>query len=438
MYKLGLINGLVYRDKAYHKENIYISGEEISLLTEHEETFEAERIVDCSGKILYPGFIDPHVHINLDLGEFQSSDDYKSASKIAALGGITTFIDFIEPVNDQKDFQNMYFKKLNEAMDSNIDYSFHTTIGNFQGDIDVLIKESMAFGITSIKVFTTYSESNRRCNDHVLKTLMVASNRYGIIVMCHTENDEMIKFGPKQEHVHFYEDTRPAISEISEVAKLAEIAELTRGNLYFVHVTCGSSVALLKEKFGDLLGKNIFIESCPQYFNLDNTYYKADDNNLYLLAPPLRDKAEQEQLIRMIGTIDTIGTDHCPFTREEKFLYSKISKIPKGIGGLEFSFALMYTLFGDEIVDHFTLNPAKIFGLYPKKGVIEVGSDADIVVFDSTSERQLKIGNGNSDYNPYEGKRVKGVIESTILRGRFIVENQAFKGGLGQYIRRGQ
>jgi len=166
--------------------------------------------------------------------------------------------------------------------------------------------------------------------------------------------------------------------------------------------------------------------------------YKRDDGRLFLLAPPLRSKKEQEKLRKNIDLIHTIGTDHCPFTKEEKYRYSEVSKVPKGIGGIEYSFSLMYNLFGTSIIDKFTVNPAKIHGLYPQKGVIQEDSDADLVIFDPNRELTIDAGHSKSDYSPYEGIKVRGVVESTILRGQFLVKERKFVGKdvKGTYLKR--
>ncbi|MHA1446971.1 MAG: dihydroorotase, partial [Candidatus Heimdallarchaeaceae archaeon] len=240
-----------------------------------------------------------------------------------------------------------------------------------------------------------------------------------------------------EDSVESYESSRPAASEIEEIEKIAGMVAELKGKLYIVHVTCGSSIELLNDKYKELLGNNIFIESCPQYFHLTKDMYDNDNGNLFLLAPPLRSSKEQEKLKENISVIDTIGTDHCPFTKEEKMRYKEASKIPKGLGSLEFSFSLMYHLFGDEIIDKFTLNPAKIHKLFPKKGIIQVGSDADFVIFDPVKVLFIDSDHSKSDYTPYNSMITTGIVESTILRGEFLVKNRKLVGSMkGQFNRR--
>ena len=434
---LALLNGKVYRNGEFTDLDIYIKDEVITDIVSPNTVLPCDKIVDCTDKLIMPGFIDPHVHINLDLGEFKTSDDYESASTAAAFGGITTFIDFLEPINYNREFEEKLKKKQQEAESSFIDYSFHTTVGNFQDNVNKLVQESMENGIPSIKLFTTYSESNRKCSYEKIKELLENSRITNCLIMAHTENDEIILEANVEDTIEEYESSRPTIAEIKEVVKLSKMAIELEGNLYFVHITCGTSVEFLMKNYKELVGEKIFIESCPQYFNLTKDAYRGDSGALFLLAPPLRPEKEQEKLKLNIAAISTLGTDHAPFTKEEKYRYNSPSKIPKGLGGLEYSFALMYNLFGDDIISKYTINPAKIHKLFPKKGIIQEGSDADIVIFDPKKELTIDSGHSKSDYSPYEGMKIKGCIESTILRGHFIVENHQFTGKkIGNFVYR--
>ena len=412
-----------------------MSDQKIAKIVPTGKILPCKKIIDCTNKLILPGFIDPHVHINLDLGEFKSSDNYESASKAAAFGGITTFIDFLEPINYVSEFDAKLKKKQSEAKTSYIDYTFHTTVGNFKDDVGKLIKISRESGIPSVKLFTTYSESNRKISYDKFKEFLKNSNKTNTLILVHAENDEIILKANVEDTLESYESSRPAAAEIEEIEKLARIVAELKGKLYIVHVTCGSSVELLNDKYKELLGKHIFIESCPQYFHLTKDLYDNENGNLFLLAPPLRSSKEQEKLKENISVIHTIGTDHCPFTKEEKMRHKEASMIPKGLGSLEFSFSLMYYLFGNEIIDKFTINPAKIHNLFPKKGIIQNGSDADFVIFDPKKVLYIDSGHSQSDNNPYENMITTGMVESTILKGEFLVKNRKLVGSMkGQFI----
>ncbi len=436
-YDLGLVNGKVYINGSFVAVDIYIKDQVISEIVPQGTELPCENIVSCISKLIMPGFIDPHVHINLDLGEFRSADDYESASKAAAFGGITTFIDFLDPIINVDEFENRFAQKMKEAKDSYIDYSFHTTVGNFDDDVDKLVAISRANGIPSIKMFTTYSESNRKISKEKLQEFMKNSSKTSTLILVHAENDYMILNAEVDDTLEQYERSRPAEAEILEIEKLVRIVKDIPGKLYIVHVTCGSSINLIKEECKELIGKNIFIESCPQYFHLTKDLFEQDNGNLFLLAPPLRSADEQQKLKENISSIQTIGTDHCPFTKEEKMRYKVASKIPKGLGSLEYSFSLMYHLFGEEIIDKFTINPAKIHNLYPKKGVIQKDSDADFVIFSPDKTLMIDSGHSRTDYSPYEDMLINGLIESTVRRGEFIVKNRKLVAKTnGQFIER--
>ncbi|OLS31921.1 MAG: D-hydantoinase [Candidatus Heimdallarchaeota archaeon AB_125] len=436
-YELGLINGKVYQDGNFVAVDVYVKDQVIAEIVPQGTILPCKEIFSCTNKLILPGFIDSHVHINLELGEFKSADDYESASKAAAFGGITTFIDFLEPINKIEEFDYKLKKKQDEAKKSYIDYAFHTTVGNFDDDVEELIRISQENGIPTIKLFTTYSESNRKISDDKLREFLKNSNKTNTLILAHVENDEMILNANVEDTITAYESSRPAKAEIVEIEKITGMAAASGGKLYIVHVTCGSSVELVKDKYGELLGKSIFIESCPQYFHLTKDVFQQENGNLFLLAPPLRSSEEQEKLKENISFINTIGTDHCPFTKEEKMRYKEASKIPKGLGSLEFSFSLMYHLFGKEIIDKFTINPAKIHELFPKKGVIQVSSDADFVIFDSSKTLFIDSGHSRSDYSPYENMITNGLIESVILRGEFVVRNRKLQDvKRGMFIKR--
>jgi len=428
IYDLVLKNGEIYIDQCFLKKNIYINGEKIVRIT--DKILESRKSIDCENKLIMPGFIDPHVHFALDLGEFQSRDDFYQGSKIAALGGVTTFIDFLDPILKNDDLEKTLKKRQGLAKESLVDYSFHVTLGNFADNVYDLIDKAKTLGLPSIKVFTTYSDSNRRISLKKLYDLISED----ILVLIHAEKDELIT---EVEKVFNYKKSRPWYSEYLQILEIAGIAELKKGYVYFVHTTCGSAIQMVKEKFENLLMNNIFFESCPQYFYLSESKYKEENRKLFLIAPPLRSKKEMIYLKENIDNISTIGTDHCSFTLKDKERYDEVSKIPKGFGSIEYSFSLMYNLFGEKIVDKFTKNPAKIFGLYPQKGKIELNTDADLVIFDPNKEFTIESGHSNSDYSPYEGVTLRGKVESTLLRGELIVKNYEYVGKIkGDFIRR--
>jgi dihydropyrimidinase len=425
---LGIVNGKVYLDGRFTSVNIYIKDEKINSITNERQACKQE--IDAKGCMVLPGLIDPHVHFQLGVGERMSSDDFYSGSVKAALGGITTYIDFLDPVKKATEIKHEFDKRLNLSKTSITDYAFHATIANPLDLPMKIIKESKDVGITSIKLFTTYSNTDRRTKDNYIFELLVCSREEAIKVVVHAENDELVS-DSKDILVRDHETSRPVISENVEVMKLAAMAKETGGNLYLVHVSAGSSVEkLVKEYENELKTQKIIIESCPHYFILNSSVYEKENGYQYTMTPPLRPEQERKLLNQYIDYISTIGTDHCPCDEKLK-KHEFTNDIFMGIGGLEYSFLNMYTLFQDKIIDKFTKEPAKAYGLYPKKGTLMPGADADILLFDCNS--CTKVEDKNSVYNQ---KTLQGAIKKVFLRGRLIVEDGEIYPTAGEYIRR--
>lgn len=426
MYDLRLINGKCYIEGALVNTNIYIIDGKIAEIS--DVILPAFDSYSCEGNIVFPGIIDPHVHLELDLGEFVSADDFESGTRAAAFGGVTTIIDFLDPIMDNSDYRNCFNKRKELAKKSCIDYSFHCTLGNYLDNPENLFRMIEEDGLTSIKVFTTYSESNRRCSYNMIKKLFKSK----FTILSHSEEDCLIN--SKHFNVSSFEVSRPESAENFAIKKLAKLVKETDGRLYIVHLSAGSSLEILKNEYMDLLNKNIFIESCPHYFYLTKESF-FENGNKFLLAPPLRTEESINILKKEINYINTIATDHCPFLLDEKLRYDDASKIPKGIGSIEFSFLLMYQLYSESIIDKFTKNVAEIFQL-KNKGEIKLGYDADLFVFDKNRVTQTSSGHSNCDYSVYTGKTLQGKVISTISRGMFIVKDNEFIGGKGKFVKR--
>ncbi|OPL08207.1 MAG: hypothetical protein AVO33_01500 [delta proteobacterium ML8_F1] len=427
MFERGFVGGDLYLEGAFKTMNLYTDQGKIAAIS--GERLPCRETVDCRGLKVLPGFIDPHVHFALNLGEFTSADDFESGSISGAFGGVTTFIDFLDPVLEAEAFHEKLAQRKLFAQASRVDYSFHTTLGHFSGDVQPLINASLAAGLTSVKVFTTYSESRRDCPKPVIEALL----RSPLTVLSHTEKDDLVD--PDWLETATYEASRPVKSETLEALALADLVEKTGGSLYMVHTSAGSTVKALEEHYGHLLGRQFFLETCPQYLHLNRDCFKGKEGPLYLLAPPLRSPGEQALLKDRFSSIYSIGTDHCPFMRAEKLRYPEASKVPKGIGGIEYSFLLLYELFGDEVIDRFTSHPATLFHL-KHKGALRVGMDADLNLLDPQGTTLAGRGHSKSDYSPYEGKNLKGRIRATYLRGEPLVIGDRLYPSQGNFLRR--
>lgn len=378
--------------------------------------------------MVLPGFIDAHVHFNLGVGKKVSEDDFYNGSKKAAIGGITTFIDFLDPIKDVSQLNEAFNARYELSQKSVVDYGFHVTLGNTEGDVKELLNKSCLLGMPTIKLFTTYASSNRQTKDYYIDELLKYSRKTKTRILVHAENNDIIK--EDNILVKDHEKARPAISEITEVLKLAEMARYRDGLLYIVHTNCGTTLERIKELYSKELHSTIILESAPHYFKFNSLLYEREDGYLYTMTPPLRSEEERRKLIENIDAIDVIGTDHCPFSKRLKNK-KYTSEIPMGIDGVKYSFLNMFTLFGESIISKFTIEPSKIHGVYPKKGTLMLGADGDIVIFDSN--KTTKVIDENSVYN---NQVFKGEISATISKGNFIVKEGKFLGGQGQYLPR--
>lgn len=427
MYDYGILNGYVYLEGNFYQENIYMKDEKISAIT--SETLACRNEINADGKYILPGFIDPHVHFALGVGKNISKDDFYTGSIEAALGGVTTYIDFLDPVKKASEIDEEFSKRLQLAKESIVDYAFHTTIANPTDAAQSIIQESKKYGINSIKLFTTYADTDRRTYDNYIYELLKASKKEDAIIVVHAENDELIK-KDKNIYVKDHEKARPAITENIEVLKLAQMARKTGGNLYIVHVSAGSSVKELSVNFAkELASHQIILESCPHYFLLNSSCLEREDGYKFTMTPPIRPEEERQLLQEYKDLISTIGTDHCPYTREQKE-HVFTSEIPMGIGGIRYSFLNMYNLYGFAILDKFTKGPADAYQIQGKGRLIP-GFDADLVIFNPNGKTVV-----DDEMSVYDKKELKGSIETVFARGSVVVDKGKIVSHIGRYVRR--
>jgi dihydropyrimidinase len=459
--------------------DLLIEGETISLIGKNLQYPDAE-IIDASDKFITPGGVDPHVHLDLPMFDTVSSDDHYTGHKAAAFGGTTTVMDFVpltpSPLSQRErgwsegDFKYSVDLWLEKSQKAAIDYSFHMNLTHFNEKIAKEIPSLREMGIQTLKVFTAYNGRLRLDDGSIFKALQIARDN-GMLVMAHCENGDVIETlteqalaaGHRTPEWHAW--TRPAWGAVEATLRMAAMSGQADAPVYIVHMNAGGEVDMLK--YARERGVKVMGETCPQYlfFTIDDL--RRPDGAKWICSPPMRTKEDNARLWEGLseGILQTIGTDHCPFffdgTKPIVYEGSEVAipgkelgrddftKIPNGLPGIQDRMPVLWTtgvragrITANQFVAYMSANPAKIFGLYPRKGALLPGADADIVIWDP--EKRVKYGAAMSrqrtDYNLYEGWELTGYPEKVFLRGRLIVDGEEWKGkaGDGQFLKRGE
>ena len=439
-----------------YRADIFIDGETVATIGKTLD-MEADVVIDASGKLVFPGGIDPHTHMELPFGGTSSSDDFFTGTRAAAFGGTTTIIDFAVQTKGESMTAGVDTWHKKAEGKTAIDYGFHLITTEFEDGDEKEMYRLMDEGITSFKLFMAYPGVFLADDATIFRAMSAAGNRGGLICM-HAENgiviNEIIKRFIKDGRTapKYHALTRPTIAEAEGVHRAIAIAEMAESPVYIVHLSCTDALNKVREARDR--GIMAFAETCPQYlFHSIEDYGDGWDGAKYVMTPPLREKHNQDELWKglKMDDLQVISTDHCPFCmKEQKELgVNDFSKIPNGAPGVENRMSLIYN--GGVVENRISLNrfveltstaAAKMFGLFPKKGTIAVGSDADIVIFDPQKEHTFGVKNEhmNVDYSSYEGWKVKGKVETVLSRGRVIIENGEHTGkqGDGQFLKRGE
>ncbi|BDP44368.1 dihydropyrimidinase (plasmid) [Deinococcus aetherius] len=448
-------NGRIITADADYTADLLVEGETISQIGEGLTAPEGARVIDASGKYVFPGFIDPHVHVYLPFMGTFAKDTHTTASQAALIGGTTTYIEMLAPAQSEPLREGWEkWTGLSEGK-SACDYTFHLGVTRWDDKTETTLRELVGQGMKSFKVFLAYKGAFG-IDDDVLYRVLTLARELGVVVTAHCENAELVaqlqrkllaegKTGPE-----WHEPSRPEGVEAEGTAHFAAFVEMTGAEGYVVHLSNERALeAALEAK---RRGVNLHIESVIPHFLLDKTYAERPgvEGAKYVMSPPLREKHNQHALWTALeqGLIDTVGTDHCPFDVSQKAMgEGDFTRIPNGIPAIEDRVNLLYTygvsrgsLSLSRFVESASTKAAKLFGLFPRKGTISVGSDADLVIYDPGYRGHISAATShmNNDYSGFEGWEIDGRPDVVTVRGEVAVEGGQFVGdpGRGQLLRR--
>jgi dihydropyrimidinase len=449
-------NGTIVTATDTYASDLGISGEKITAVGQALSAENAGRVIDAAGKLVMPGGIDVHTHLDMPFGGTKSSDDFESGTIAAAHGGTTTLIDFAIQYKGQtlrEAFETWMKKAEGKAA---IDYAFHCIITDLNDARLEEMGELVREGVPTFKLFMAYP-GVFMLDDATIFRAMGAAAKYGGMICMHAENGGAIdvivqralaegKRAPK-----YHALTRPTTAEAEATSRAIALAEMAGAPVYIVHLSCNDALEKVREARDR--GLATYAETCPQYLylSIENFNVPGFEGAKYVFTPPLRERWHQEKLWQGLAKDDlqVVSTDHCPFCYKEQKELGKddFTKIPNGGPGIEHRMSLVYSggvhggrFSANRFVQLVATAPAKLFGLYPRKGTIAVGSDADVVLFDPKAEQVIsaKTHHMRVDYSMFEGIRVTGLPQLVLVRGKTVIENGKFTGraGAGQFVKR--
>ncbi len=447
-------NGRIITATDDYVADVFIEGETISAIGKNLNV-NASTVIDAAGLLVMPGGIDPHVHLAMPFMGTFSSDDYETGTRAALYGGTTTIIDFVLQTQG-KSLQHALDDWNSRAKGTAVgDYSFHIAVTDFNEDTKKEIKHFIEEeGITSFKTFMAYKGA-LMIDDRQMVGLMQEVKKQGGMVTVHATNGDMIDFlvakhkseGKTAPLYHYL--SQPEITEAEASSRFADMIHYTGCPGYIVHLTCEGALNAVRN--ATRRNQHLFVETCIQYLVLDASLYENDfEGAKWVMSPPLREKKDQTTLWAGInqGLVNVVATDHCPFMWEQKLMgKDDFSKIPNGHPAIENRMELLFSegvnkgkISLNKYVEVASTNAAKIFGMFPRKGTIAVGSDADIVLFDPNEKHTLSASKHhmNVDYSGYEGWELTGKVKSVLLRGTVAIDDNKclVDKGYGQFVKR--
>jgi dihydropyrimidinase len=452
---LVIQNGEIVTADSRYRADIFVEDETITRIGKGLEVPPDAEVVNASGKYVFPGFIDPHVHVYLPFMATFAKDTHETASIAALVGGTTTYIEMCCPNRNDDALEAYQLWKSKAEGNSACDYTFHMAVTKFDDRTEGELREIVSDGISSFKIFLAYKNFFGVDDAEMYQTLTLAK-RLGVITTAHCENAELVArlqaalLDQGRTGAEWHEPSRPESVEAEGTARFATFLENTGATGYVVHLSC--QPALERALAAKSRGVPIFVETVLPHFLLDKSYAERPgvEGLKYIMSPPLRDPRNHDILWSALqqSFIDTVGTDHCPFDTSQKLMgKDAFTQIPNGIPGIEDRVNLLYTcgvkrgrLTLHRFVEAASTRAAKLFGLFPQKGTIAVGGDADIVVFAPEYKGTISVATQhvNNDYNGFEGMAIEGRPSVVTVRGKVQVRDGKFVGerGRGKLLRR--
>ena len=449
-------NGNIVTADSNYIADIYMEGEKIVAIGK-DLPHTADKVLDASGKLVFPGGIDPHVHLDMPFMGTFSSDDYTTGTRAALHGGTTMVIDFILQTQGDTLHNALTTWQGKSAGKAVGDYSYHMAVTDFNDAVaEEVVQMIEDEGITSFKTFMAYKGALMIDDGQMVQLMKVVKTNGGLVTV-HATNGDMIdsliakhrdegKLSPLYHYL-----SQPEVTEAEASGRFADMLNYTGCPGYIVHMTCEGALNAVRK--AAQRNQKVFVETCSQYLVLDASLYEKDfDGAKWVMSPPLREPKDQVALWSGInqGLVQVVGTDHCPFMWDQKKMgENDFSKIPNGHPAIEHRMEIMFSegvrkgqISLNKYVEITSTNAAKIFGMFPRKGNLGIGADADIVIFDPEKRHTLSVDSHhmNADYSGYEGMELTGKTEAVILRGQIAIENEECKlqPGYGQFIKRGK
>lgn len=409
------------------------------------------QVLDADGLLVLPGVVDPHTHLLLDTGTARTADDFSSGSASAAAGGVTTYLDFAPQLRTQTFMEALQARRELIDGQSYVDYGLHLNITHLPPTWERDLAHLVEAGVTSAKIYTTYRDTIFYADDWTWYRLMQRSGQAGLLVQVHAENDAIVEgmaqllIEEDKRSLRYHGAARPGAAEAEAVARGLLFSRVTGSPVYFVHLSTPLAVDLVGE--ARQRGVPAIAETCPHYLILDDSRYCQSDAARYVMTPPLRDAGSVAQLWERLqhGDIQSIGSDHCGFSLAEREGIDDFTRVSPGIPGVETSLVLLYSygvetkrLTLPDMVRLLCTNPARIFGLWPRKGDLAPGFDADIVLLDPRPQRVLSAAelHSRAGFSPYEGLTLTGRVKTTIVRGQIVYHDGEVVGtpGFGRFL----